>query len=265
MKWLGRVVAFVLLTALTQVGGVLYAATLLPSRRVRTRAHRLALFVALYAAAWYPIGRLAALSGRRPLPCTEADDTPLRASPIACVLHRHYAKAGLADVATALARAEARAYPGTLTRTLDAGFPFADGFPLLPHLSHRDGRKLDLAFYYRDDGGYRRGALSSPLGYGRFEQPGPGDPQPCRGMASSRRWEMGWLAPFTRSGLSLDRDRTRFALRWLAGEGRRRGVTKVFVEPHLARRLGVSGAAIRFQGCRAARHDDHLHVEWAPP
>jgi hypothetical protein len=38
-------------------------------------------------------------------------------------------------------------------------------------------------------------------------------------------------------------------------------VTRIFIEPHLADRLGVGGGKVRFQGCRAARHDDHLHVE----
>jgi hypothetical protein len=35
----------------------------------------------------------------------------------------------------------------------------------------------------------------------------------------------------------------------------------VFVEPYLAARLGVTAPAIRFQGCRAARHDDHIHFQ----
>ena len=37
---------------------------------------------------------------------------------------------------------------------------------------------------------------------------------------------------------------------------------KILLEPHLAHRLGVEGRPnIRFQGCRAARHDDHIHVQ----
>jgi len=31
---------------------------------------------------------------------------------------------------------------------LDANFPFIDKFPLLPHLSHNDGKKLDLSLAY---------------------------------------------------------------------------------------------------------------------
>lgn len=48
------------------------------------------------------------------------------------------------------------------------------------------------------------------------------------------------------------------ALRILSAEPR---VMKIFVEPHLQRKLGAYDAKIRFQGCRAARHDDHIHFQ----
>jgi hypothetical protein len=38
-------------------------------------------------------------------------------------------------------------------------------------------------------------------------------------------------------------------------------VAKIFVEPPLAAQLGLSDPKIRFQGCRAARHDDHIHIQ----
>ena len=42
-----------------------------------------------------------------------------------------------------------------------------------------------------------------------------------------------------------------------------RHVRRIFVEPHLKRRLGFAGEArVRFAGCSAARHDDHLHVDF---
>jgi len=36
---------------------------------------------------------------------------------------------------------------------------------------------------------------------------------------------------------------------------------KIFIEPHLVKRLKLASNKIRFQGCRAVRHDDHLHVQ----
>lgn len=38
-------------------------------------------------------------------------------------------------------------------------------------------------------------------------------------------------------------------------------VEKLFIEPHLKTRLRVESPKIRFQGCRSARHDDHIHFQ----
>jgi len=186
--WIAHALVTLALTALTQVGGVIYLAALALRRRLtvlkgRPRWALAGLFVGLYAVAWLPIQSAAALAGRVGLPC--ADHDGLRtASPLTCVLHRHYVAPRMLALAHAMARAVDEPYPGTLTQTLDANFPFLDGFPLLPHLSHDDGAKLDIAFYYVDkEGAYRRGALRSPIGYWAFEQPAPRARQPCRGTA----------------------------------------------------------------------------------
>lgn len=264
MRWAVHIAIMLALTALTQVGGIIYAATLWGRRfmpQARTIRGFASLFFVVYAALWLPVERLAALTGRQSIPCFERDGLPLKASLVACVLHRHYAKRELIVITSAMARAVDEHFPGTLTRTLDGNFPFLTGFPLLPHLSHDDGEKLDLAFYYTGPTGYRRGGLASPFGYWAFEAPRGGETQACPDAAGGLRWDMAWFAPFIRRDLALDEQRTRFALRWLAREGAKRGVGKVFVEPHLAHRLGVRGEVIRFQGCLAARHDDHMHVQ----
>ena len=59
----------------------------------------------------------------------------------------------------------------------------------------------------------------------------------------------------------LEPERTRAALRWLLTDGQQFGVERVFIEPYLAARLGVASPVLGFQGCRAARHDDHIHVQ----
>lgn len=252
----------VLLTLLTQVGGVIYGLALWLRPRFPWASSSLGLarlFVALYAVAWFPIGQIATLGGRKPLPCVER--AGLSASVVSCALHRNYVTPDLFNMLTALSQDVARRFPGARTRALDANFPFFDGVPLPPHLSHDDGEKVDLAFHYTRHGAPAPGALASPLGYWRFEQPREGDPLPCGTHSQGWRWNMEWFAPFTRHDLMLDEERTRYVLRWLASTGAERGVGKVFVEPHLAERLGVSGDVIRFQGCRAARHDDHIHVQ----
>lgn len=36
---------------------------------------------------------------------------------------------------------------------------------------------------------------------------------------------------------------------------------KIFIEPHLKSRMTLSNKKIRFQGCHAVRHDDHIHYQ----
>ena len=58
-------------------------------------------------------------------------------------------------------------YPGTILNYLEANFPFIDKFPLLPHLSHNDGKKLDVSFHYVNaKTGEHTNVVPSWLGYG---------------------------------------------------------------------------------------------------
>jgi hypothetical protein len=181
-RWVIHAAWIAALTVLTQVGGAIYALALWTRKftpRTRTITGFAALFVALYALLWFPVGWLASATGRSPLPCAERDG--LSGSLFSCLLHRHYAEPDLVSIAAELARAVDARYPGTQTRTLDAGFPFFNGFPLAPHLSHDDGEKLDLAFYYARNGEYRAGALASPIGYWKSNGLGTASRNPAVG------------------------------------------------------------------------------------
>ena len=266
------IVAIILLTALTQIGGAVLIAALIAARFVprtdRRTAAAVAFFVVFYAgASLWVLPPLASLSGRQPLACSVSEDAPVRPHGLLyCVLNRHYASPRVADMLTRLADDLSRSFPGIQVVYLDAGFPLFEGFPLPPHLSHDDGRKVDLALLYRADGEPPSATITpSPIGYWGFEQPRAGDPAPCAGRSTllTLRWDMDWL-----QGLwperTLDVSANRAMIRWLSGNGRRHGVEKVLLEPHLQRRLGVAGPMVRFQGCRAARHDDHVHVQIRP-
>ncbi|MEL6265913.1 MAG: hypothetical protein AAFR52_09755 [Pseudomonadota bacterium] len=245
MRWLAHAVIATLLTVLTQLGGVAWLVS-------RALPRPLASFAMLYAVAGIAALWLAPLAGRVPLSCL--GDGPLSMqSPLYCVLNRQSVDPVMAAAAEAAAEDVATAFPGTVTLALDASFPFVDGFPLLPHLSHDDGAALDLAFYYRDAGGYAAGATPSPIGYFAFE-PGPTD---CPDRWPTLRWDLDWLQPLW-PAMALDEARLRVLVERLAADDR---VDRMFLEPHLARRLDVAGPKLRFQGCRAARHDDHLHVQ----
>lgn len=235
----------VLLTVLTQLGGLAWIIALLFRRRILGFA--MAYSALAVAALW-----IAPLTGRVPLPCLGGADLRVQ-TPLYCAMNRQYVSPELREVLQDHAAALAAKHPGTKTRVLDANFPFLTGFPLLPHLSHHDGRKVDLAFYYQQNGRYAPGKLRSPIGYFAFEQ----GPMTCPAVRPSLRWDMEWLQ-WIWPALDLDEARMRTSLQLLAADA---SVDKIFVEPHLKQRLGVASQKIRFQGCRAARHDDHIHLQ----
>ncbi|MBT0958575.1 penicillin-insensitive murein endopeptidase [Alphaproteobacteria bacterium KMM 3653] len=250
LRGLAHILWVLLLTALTQLGGIAWLLALLTRRRWLG-------FLAAYAALWVTAVFTAPLAGREALPCW--GDGPLRvASPMFCLMNRHYAAPQAADAAEDLAKHMQSTFPGTVTQVLDASFPYGDQMPLLPHLSHRRGLDLDIAFYYTDaEGTYLPRALRSPIGYWGFEQ----GPSACPPAFPTLRWNMSWLQPLW-PDRRLDSARTGAAITYLIQSGRTR---RMFIEPHLLGKLGQSeGGLLRFQGCRAARHDDHLHISLRP-
>jgi len=38
-------------------------------------------------------------------------------------------------------------------------------------------------------------------------------------------------------------------------------IEKIFIEPHLKQRLNLDHPKIRYHGCGAVRHDDHIHIQ----
>lgn len=236
----------VFLTALTQLGGFAWALSRL-SRRP------LAAFAALYVCLALLAVWVAPLTGRTALSCFERGPLLVQ-SWFYCATNRTYVTPELKAVLEEAASQVEQSYPGTQTLVLDANFPFLTGFPLLPHLSHDDGEKVDLAFYYADaEGAYLPSQIRSPIGYFAFEQ-GPTD---CPVSLLSLRWDLDWLQPLWKS-FELEPKRNRLLVETLAQDPR---VAKVFIEPHLKQSLGLSSDKIRFQGCRAARHDDHIHLQ----
>lgn len=244
-RFIFHALVVLLLTILTQIGGLAWLIAVFVKQR-------LIAFVVAYAALTLAAIWVAPSFGRVALNCL--DDGPLRVqSWMYCALNRNYVAPELRDVLIEAAETMHEQFPGTETLVLDANFPFLDGFPLLPHLSHDDGDKVDLAFFYRDETGYLPGATRSPIGYFAFEQ-GPTD---CTPTWPTLRWDFDFLQPLWRE-YELDATRNAAVLRILSNDDR---VGKIFVEPHLVQTLNVAHRNIRFQGCRAARHDDHIHFQ----
>lgn len=246
IKILFHAVLFVFLTIITQVGGIAWLLAL----RFRSR---LLVFIAIYAAVSVSTIYIAPTMGRVPLPCWS--DGPLQPqSALYCVLNRYYVRSDLKDIAQNVAIKMNTSYPGTKTLTLDGGFPYFASFPLLPHLSHHDGKKLDFTFYYQDaEGEYLPGQTPSPIGYFGFTQ----GPTECPQNWLTLRWDLRWLQGFLPE-YQLDEKRTEALVKIIAAELK---VSKLLLEPHLKKRLNIQSEKVRFQGCRAARHDDHVHIQ----
>ena len=259
ISFLCHALIVIALTLLTQIGGVAYVIALLATwpwrgagspRWRRTVCLTVATLLVYASASW-----------AMPLLATHFDRVPVRCgatTKVACWLNRAYVRSTTISVVNKLDRDIASRFSHSHVTILEGSFPLFDGFPLPPHLSHHDGRKVDLAYFYRDANGrpIARGS-PSPIGYFHFQQARPGDREPCAGRFTPLRWGFSWLQPKAPAWV-LDEERTRAMILWLKA---RPEVTRIFIEPHLADRLGVGGGKVRFQGCRAARHDDHLHVE----
>jgi len=254
-----------LLTAVTQIGGLVLLlcipAFTWAGRRLaeRTSLIRVDAYIGVYACA-YLAASLAAIPlagalGRAPLPCGIAGEVTLAPRTfLTCLLNRHYSTLPARQALQKINNEFSAEFRRLRVAYLDAGFPFFDWFPMMPHLSHGDGRKIDLALIYPDGS-----ETPSPIGYWGFAQPREGDPQPCAARAGLLRWNMTWLQPLL-PGKELDARHTATLVQALAHSP---AVSRIFLEPHLRRRLGLDHPKIRFQGCVAARHDDHIHVEFA--
>jgi hypothetical protein len=272
LSLIGKIFLFLLLTFLTQIGGIIWLISLagagIIDKKITGRMSgalaKLSAFLLLYLICVFLIVPLLARPfGRVPLSITTYHNLkPLTVW--TCLLNRNYVRSDLKNVAEQVATEMNQKFPGTVTHYLDANFPFINKFPLPPHLSHNDGKKLDLAFCYLGSGaGNQTNDVPSPIGYGISEEPRPGEiDQPCI-CRQQGYWQYGFMRKImpqgNRNNFLLDSVRTKEMVILFAANDK---VGKIFIEPHLKVRLGLAGLdKIRYHGCRAVRHDDHIHVQ----
>jgi hypothetical protein len=262
--WIFYTVLIGFLTLLTQVGGVIFIVSLVLNQFVQLpklrRFKLLILFVSLYLLTTFLIiPPLAKLGGRVPLPYFQKTLQPL--SYWTCILNRHYVKLELKETASNISDAMAQQYPGTVLMYLEASFPFIDGYPLLPHLSHNDGKKLDICFFYLSPSGEQIKGHPSPIGYGVFEGPQKGETQMPQWCANSGYWQysvMEKVIPqWNKSKFVFDKERTKALINFIVRDP---SIRSMYIEPHLKERLGLMHPKILFHGCFAVRHDDHIHI-----
>jgi hypothetical protein len=268
MKYIGRILLFIVLTALTQVGGVIYLlsiplflrlSTLVKSKLAKAGVKIITFIATYFILSFTLVPIIAQIFGRVPLPIAKPDTSIHPNSIMTCLLNRHYVRKELYEVVKrATAETKLPIY------YLDASFPFINGFPLLPHWSHNDGKKIDLTYYYTDkQNSSRYEGSPSWLGYGFCEEPAGNEV--CTACECARQGYKQYdllrhLVPASlHSRYEVNASETERLIRTIADDP---SVSMIFIEPHLKQRWGLSDIAkIRFHGCHAVRHDDHIHIQ----
>jgi hypothetical protein len=263
-----------LLTLFTQVGGVLWLICLPFFKKIRKKLpnplQRWAAYALLYSfvyllATFLIIPPLAKWQcGRVPLPIYKHPHLKPHNVFYYCILNHHYVRPELKAVAENVAKKMAERHPDAVVCYLDANFPFMDGYPLEPHFSHKDGKKLDIALHWKDAKN-NQPIFGTPslLGYGACEGPLPNEvsfDEKCRNEGNwYRNLERDYLGQLDKENFVFDEKRTKEMIQLFAAE---KAIGKILLEPHLKTRLGLAAYnKIRFQGCKAARHDDHIHIQ----
>lgn len=262
-KILLHILLVTVLTILTQVGGVIWILVLgyfKWSSTQKSKKFRLLTFLILYLLISLTIiPPLARINGRVPLPIIRSSNLVTH-NMMTPLMNRHYVKPQLKAQLMDLANKLNAENPNIKLSYLDANFPFIDGFPLLPHLSHDDGHKVDLSFYYTKDG--KQGNLKpSQSGYGKYVEPDKKEFNQTHTYKARGHWHYDFTKYLTlgsRDDLEFDPTTTKKLIKLLVNQ---KLTEKILIEPHLKKRMNLSHSKIRFQGCHAVRHDDHIHLQ----
>lgn len=178
------------------------------------------------------------------------------------LLNRNYVRPELNSVLNNTSIALNKKYPEIKLLYLDANFPFINKFPLLPHLSHNDGRKIDLSLIYVNKQGKLTNKKPSVSGYGAFVEPVNKEKSQTVKCKKKAYWQYDFTKYMTFGKINKDllfsNKANRFLLKDLLKQA---SIQKIFIEPHLKTRMKLTHPKIRFHGCQAVRHDDHIHIQ----
>ena len=199
---------FIFLTILTQVGGVIFWCSfaclpwlkwwLIKYKFIRFLAFQCTLYVLLSLFLIPTLAKISNTEARKALPLFASESFPVKPRNIFfCLLNRHYLTPNSYNIVKKVSSEFHQRHPSSYLIYYDANFPFAwkkityllrkagivkyyvQSFPLYPHLSHSDGKKLDLGFHYSKDA---KAVNYTPswIGYGALEAPRVGEVNvPC--------------------------------------------------------------------------------------
>ncbi|WP_298879461.1 hypothetical protein [uncultured Polaribacter sp.] len=178
------------------------------------------------------------------------------------ICNRNYVKPKLNSVLISVSKEISKELPNIKITYLDANFPFFNGFPLLPHLSHNDGKKIDISFIYEDHNKKLTNLKPSNSGYGIFVEPHNKEINQSKICKDKRFLQYDFTKYLTFGSINKKVRLSNYATKKLINTiVENKKVSKLFIEPHLKLRLKVNNSKIRFHGCKAVRHDDHIHFQ----
>lgn len=262
LKYSWTLLVFLLLTVISQIGGIVYLLSLWISNKIniKFRFKILLVFFVLYVLTTFLVIPLIAPLGGREKIIQTSNLKPV--SILTNILNRNYVRkemnSFLLNVSNELKRQDNRIQ----LRYLDACFPFFNGFPLFPHLSHNDGKKIDFSLIYQDKNGNIVNKSKSISGYGVFEEPKAGEVNQTQACKEKGYFQYDFPKYLTFGRINRDlvfsEQGTRLLVMTLLNQ---KELNKIFIEPHLKNRMNLNNEKIRFHGCKAVRHDDHIHVQ----
>lgn len=261
MKIVIHILLFCLLTITTQIGGIVYLSTILilHKTKVKNRRYRFLTFVFLYLFTTYLITpKIAPYFGRVKITNNQYVQNHFWFTNLC---NRNYVRPQLNTSLQKIGIQLQKKHPTLQLIYLDANFPFLTKFPLLPHLSHSDGKKIDLSFVYSENNKLtnKKPAIS---GYGIFEKPIRGEFNQTENCKKAGFWHYDYSKYFTFGSFNPELQFSLKATTYLTQLILKQPSTqKVFIEPHLRLRMNLNSSKIRFHGCKAVRHDDHIHFQ----
>ncbi|TMM29700.1 hypothetical protein FDT66_10460 [Polaribacter aestuariivivens] len=261
MKIFINLFLIITLTIITQIGGFIYWLSLLfiSNKKEKYKVKIFSLFVVLYLSSTFLIiPKIAPFFGKVKI----EDTNKLEAHNfITKLCNRNYVTPKLHNVITNVSQSFNKEFPKIKVIYLDANFPFFDGFPLIPHLSHNDGKKIDISFVYENKNKETTNLKPSNSGYGIFEEPKTDEINQNKKCKQNGNWQYNFTKYFTlghsNKNLKISEKATKVLIEIIL----KSDIHKLFIEPHLKTRLKLKNEKIRFHGCKAVRHDDHIHFQ----
>ncbi|WP_340170800.1 hypothetical protein [Lacinutrix sp.] len=245
---------------MTQIGGIVYLLSLIISKKwnKNLKFKTLIIFISLYLFSTLLIVPLISpIFGREKVNHSEKIKPT---NYMTVLLNRNYVKPKLNEL---LSKTEKKLNGTNIEiNYLDANFPFINKFPLLPHLSHNDGKKIDISLVYETENGIITNKQKSISGYGVFENRKITEHNQIEKCLKNGYFQYDFPKYLTLGKINKELVFSEKGTKKLIENIlKSKDLGKLFIEPHLKSRMNLKNNRIRYHGCRAVRHDDHIHIQ----